>query len=50
MQSKSERKFSLEEEHKKLLEKLDIDNFSLSRIPRPDDKEVEKEQKNKKAS
>ena len=29
------RKFDLEEEHKTLMKKLDIDNFSLSRIPRP---------------
>jgi len=35
--SKSERNFNLEEEHKLLMKKLDIDNFSLSRIPRPDD-------------
>ena len=27
--------FSLEEEHKRLMKQLDIDNFSLSRIPRP---------------
>ena len=35
--STSERKFNLEEENKKLLKQLDIENFSLSRIPRPDD-------------
>jgi DNA-directed RNA polymerase subunit H (RpoH/RPB5) len=35
--SVSTRKFDLEEEHKKLMSKLDIDNFTLSRIPRPDE-------------
>lgn len=34
--SVSKRKFDLEEEHKSLMKKLDIDNFSLSRIPRPE--------------
>jgi hypothetical protein len=38
-QGKSERKFDLEEEHRKLLKSLDIDNYTLSRIPRPDDSE-----------
>ena len=33
----SKRKFDIEEEHKKLMKNLDIDNFSLSRIPRPED-------------
>jgi hypothetical protein len=32
--SKSTRKFDLEEEHLMLSKKLDIDNFTLSRIPR----------------
>ena len=32
--STSVRKFDLEEEHRLLMKKLDIDNFSLSRIPR----------------
>ena len=36
-QSKSIRKFDLEEEHKTLMKKLEIDNYSLSRIPRPDE-------------
>jgi len=36
-QSKSTRKFDLEEEHKTLMKKLEIDNYSLSRIPRPDE-------------
>lgn len=31
------REFTLEEEHKKLMEQLDIKNYSLSRIPRPYD-------------
>lgn len=35
--SSSERQFDLEEENKKLIKQLDIDNFSLSRIPRPDE-------------
>lgn len=35
--SVSTRKFNLEEERRKMLEKLDIDNYNLSRIPRPDD-------------
>jgi DNA-directed RNA polymerase subunit H (RpoH/RPB5) len=35
--SRSERQFNLEEEHDKLLKKLDIDNFTLSKIPRPDE-------------
>lgn len=34
--SKSIRKFDLEEEHEALMKRLDIDNFSLSRIPRKD--------------
>jgi hypothetical protein len=37
--SKSQRKFDLEEEHNKLIKSLDIDNYSLSRIPRPEDLE-----------
>jgi len=35
--STSQRKFDLEEEHRLLMKKLDIDNFSLSRIPRPEE-------------
>ena len=34
--SVSKRKFDLEEEHKVLTAKLNLDNFSLSRIPRPE--------------
>lgn len=37
--SKSTRKFDLEEEHDKLMKSLDIDNYSLSRIPRAQDLE-----------
>jgi hypothetical protein len=37
--SKSTRKFDLEEEHNKLIKSLDIDNYSLSRIPRAEDLE-----------
>jgi len=40
--SSSEHHFNLEEENKKLLKKLDIDNFSLSRIPRPDEETQKK--------
>lgn len=36
-QSVTVRKFDLEEEHKLLMSKLDLDDFSLSRIPRPED-------------
>lgn len=36
-QSVSRRKFDLEEEHRSLMRNLDIDNFSLSRIPRPEE-------------
>ena len=35
------RKFNLDEEHRKLVGKLDIDNFNLSRIPRPEDETPE---------
>lgn len=31
------RKFDLEEEHASMMKSLDIENFSLSRIPRPDE-------------
>lgn len=31
------REFTLEEEHQKMMEQLDIKNYSLSRIPRPCD-------------
>jgi hypothetical protein len=29
--------FKISEEHAKLMKKLDIENFSLSRIPRPEE-------------
>ena len=44
-QNTSVRVFSLEEEHKRLMKQLDVDNFSLSRIPRPE--EVAKEKNSK---
>ncbi len=43
----NERQFDIEEEHRKLLKRLDIDNFTLSRIPRPEEL-AEKEKNNKK--
>lgn len=33
--SKTQRKFDLDEEHAKIMKQLDIENFKLSRIPRP---------------
>ena len=33
----SKREFTLEEEHKKMMKQLDIENYTLSRIPRPDE-------------
>ncbi len=39
LKSSSEKQFDLEEENRKLLKKLDIENFSLSRIPRPDEEQ-----------
>ena len=41
----STRKFDLEEEHKVLMKKLDIDNFTLSRIPRPEEDRTDKDKK-----
>jgi hypothetical protein len=35
--SRSQRVVSLEEENEKILKSLDIDNYKLSRIPRPDE-------------
>lgn len=40
-QSKSVRNFDLEEEHKALMDKLKLEDFSLSRIPRPDEGKTE---------
>jgi hypothetical protein len=42
----SQRKFDLEEEHRKMMQNLDIDNYKLSKIPRPDDSEKKKEDDN----
>ena len=36
-QSMTIRKYNLEEEHKQIMKSLDIDDYKLSRIPRPDD-------------
>ncbi len=41
--SVSTRKFNLEEEHRKMMEKLDIDNYNLSKIPRPEEGSGKKE-------
>jgi cytochrome c oxidase assembly protein subunit 16 len=35
--STTQKQFDLEEEHRKLMKNLDIDNFTLSRIPRPEE-------------
>lgn len=40
--SSSVRQFNLEEEHRKLMKNLDIDNFTLSRIPRPEEQDPNK--------
>jgi len=42
--SVSVRKFDLEEEHKKMMKSLesDLNDFKLSRIPRPEDKDEPK--------
>ena len=49
-QSISTRKFNLEEEHKKVMKDLDLENFSLSRIPRPGEDKVIAETKAGKSS
>ena len=36
MGSISERKLNLAQEHEEMMKKLDIDNYTLSRIPKPD--------------
>ena len=52
--STTKRTFDIEEEHRKMMKQLDIDNYSLSRIPRPEEeapktapKTVKQGQKNK---
>lgn len=35
--STTKRTFDIEEEHRKMMKQLDIDNYSLSRIPRPEE-------------
>ena len=47
IQSSSTRKFDLEEEHKRLMQKLDIENYTLSRVPRPEDLDDTKTRKKK---
>ena len=37
----------MEEEHKKMMQSLDLDHFSLSRVPRPDDESVERKRREK---
>ena len=50
--STSQRKFDLEEEHSKMMKQLHVEDFSLSRIPRPDELDaaaaVRKEARDKK--
>ena len=36
----TQRKFDIEEEHKAMMDKLSIDDYSLSRIPRKDEPET----------
>jgi hypothetical protein len=45
IKSTSQKKFDLDEENRKLIQKLDIDNFSLSRIPRPEENQQEAKKK-----
>ena len=42
----SEREFTLEEEHMKMMKQLDIKNYSLSRIPRPGDDRISTKEAN----
>jgi hypothetical protein len=42
VKSTTARKFDLEEEHRKMMAQLDIDNYTLSRIPRPEEVDVAK--------
>lgn len=49
MKSSTEKQFDLAEENRKLLKKLDIDNFSLSRIPRPGEEQEGQKNTNKSA-
>jgi Cytochrome c oxidase assembly protein COX16 len=50
--STTQRKFDLEEEHSKMMKQLKVENFSLSRIPRPEELDaaavVRKEARDKK--
>lgn len=47
MKSTPERQFDLEEENRQLLKKLNIDDFKLSRIPRPDELDPKTQQPKK---
>ena len=40
--TKTHRQLSLEEEYNNIMKNLDIDNFSLSRIPKPDEEQAPK--------
>jgi hypothetical protein len=44
----SPRQFDLEEEHRKLTKQLDIDNYTLSKIPKPEELLDEEEQEKRK--
>jgi hypothetical protein len=45
----SQKTFDIQEEHRRIQKSLNIDDYSLSRIPRPDEPEsLEKARKNKK--
>jgi wyosine [tRNA(Phe)-imidazoG37] synthetase (radical SAM superfamily) len=48
LNSTSTRKFDLAEEHRKIMGQLDIDDFSLSRIPRPGEEKGNPKKKEKK--
>jgi hypothetical protein len=48
--SMSTRKFNLDEEHTKMMKSLHIEDYKLSRIPRPDDPEADKLKQRKTAS
>ena len=37
VRSQNKRKYDVEKEHEKIVQQLNIDDYQLSRIPRPDD-------------
>jgi hypothetical protein len=45
--STTPRQFDIDEEHRLLMKKLDIENYTLSRIPRPEEEEEEQSRKDK---